>query len=182
MKLQRPRTFRGWVIAILGGTVAFCCIASLMLAGITNVGQRVGVLPTWTPTLPPTETPIPTETFTPGPTDMPDTPEPTATDRPTRTPIPTRTPRATSTPAPTRDPTVGLRGGTDSAPLFFGEGRSREVDPPWWPCLNGQVKGNDDSMIYHRAGGAFYSNTFEGVTCFNTAADAETNGYRASER
>jgi hypothetical protein len=176
--MKKPKTLRGWVFAIGAGSLALCCVFGMVVSAATNVGQRVGVLPTWTPSPIPTETPLPTATYTPGPTN---TPKPTETPRPTRTPIPTRTPRPTSVPLPTRAPGEGFRGGTDNAPIFFGEGRSTEVDPPWWPCAEGQIKGND-SGIYHEPRGTFYSRTFDGVRCFNAAADAAAAGYRASER
>jgi uncharacterized protein YraI len=59
---------------------------------------------------------------------------------------------------------------------------NKEVDPSWWPCTEGQIKGNRDSMIYHSPGGSFYAKTYEGVECFNTAGEAEVAGYRASKR
>jgi hypothetical protein len=43
------------------------------------------------------------------------------------------------------------------------------------------IKGNRDSMIYHRPGQAFYDQTRPEV-CFATPADAEAAGYRASQR
>lgn len=162
----------------IGVFALLCSCASINLA-VGNVGQRVGLMATWTPR-PPTSTPGPTDTPAPTRTPVPSkTPEPTATMRPTRTPRPTLTPAPTRTPRP---PGTGFRGGTDAAPLFFGEGRTREVDPPWWPCEEGQVKGNRDSQIYHTPGGTFYPRTFEGVQCFDTAADADAAGYRPSER
>jgi hypothetical protein len=167
------------------GIFAIICACGSINLAVGNVGQRIGVVPTWTPR-PPTATP--TITPTPGPTDTPaptNTREPTRTPRPTAVPPtvrPTRMPAPTNTPRPTRAPGEGFRGGSDANPLFFGEGRGREVDPPWYPCKEGQVKGNRDSRLYHVPSGSFYNNTYEGVDCFDTAADAAAAGYDASER
>lgn len=57
-----------------------------------------------------------------------------------------------------------------------------EVDPPWWPCDEGQIKGNRNSMKYHSPGGQFYAKTYDDVQCFNTAAEAEAAGFVASKR
>lgn len=108
-----------------------------------------------------------------------DTPKPTVREEPTRTPRPTPVPIPTSTPRP---PGTGFRGGTDAKPVYFGEGRLREVDPPWYPCKEGEIKGSQDSKIYHVPSGAFYARTFDGVQCFANAADAQAAGYRESER
>lgn len=91
-------------------------------------------------------------------------------------------PAATPVPSPL-PPTAPAAPPTPAAPAvvpgtIFGE----EVSPPWWPCQPGQLKGNDDSKIYHSPEGSFYAKTFEGVTCFNTASEAEAAGYRASKR
>jgi hypothetical protein len=50
-----------------------------------------------------------------------------------------------------------------------------------YPCAPGQIKGNRDSKIYHSPGGASYARTQENVRCFDTAADAEAEGYRAAK-
>lgn len=57
-----------------------------------------------------------------------------------------------------------------------------EVSPRWWPCDEGQIKGNRNSMIYHLPDGDFYARTFDDVACFDTTAEAEAAGFRASER
>lgn len=91
------------IVIIVGACFGLAIISSI----VTNVGQRVGVIPTWTP-VPPSSTPGPTDTpaptNTPGPTN---TPEPTATDVPTATPKPSATPVATMEP-------VTLNGSGDS--------------------------------------------------------------------
>jgi hypothetical protein len=63
-------------------------------------------------------------------------------------------------------------------PVFTGE----TVDPPWWPCAEGQIKGNRDSGKYHVPSGQFYDKTYEGVECFNTETEAEAAGYIRSQR
>lgn len=206
--IRKRRTFAGKAASIGVGVFAICCVCGALNAGVTNVGQRVGVVPTWTPTVPPTATPLPTETPTEAPTATaaPPTEAPTeapATIAPTEAPTimptvaPTVAPAATiasteapaaPTVAPTAEPPppptavpAPPSGGTDANPVFSGEGRQRAVDPPWWPCRQGQIKGNRNSMIYHPPTGRFYDNTFENVECFNTAGEAEAAGYRASE-
>ena len=176
---QPPVKKRSQFWLVLGGVVGGCIAISLMFSAVTNVGQRLGMLPTWT-AVPPSSTPGPTSTAKPT-----NTPPPTRTPRPTRAPVPTNTPAPTRTPLPTitpRPPGTGFRGGTDAKPVYFGEGRSREVDPPWWPCKENQVKGNRDSRLYHVPTGTFYNNTFEGIDCFDSAKEAEAAGYTESQR
>lgn len=82
IRKRRTCLGKGASIGIGLFVVLFACAA--MNAAVTNVGQRVGMVPTWTPSPLPTSTPLPTATSTPAPTA-----EPTA--------VPTRTPK----PAPT---------------------------------------------------------------------------------
>lgn len=173
------RSCLGKVGALAIGLFALLCMCISGHLAIGNVGQRIGIVPTWTPR-PPTSTPGPTNTAAPT-----NTAEPTLAPAPSRTPVPTATPRPTRAPAPTntpRPPGTGFRGGTDANPVYFGEGRSREVDPPWWPCAENQVKGNIDSGLYHTPTGSFYAKTFEGVRCFDTAQDAADAGFTESQR
>lgn|GEM_PF-6338389 len=54
---------------------------------------------------------------------------------------------------------------------------------PSFPCREGQIKANPKTMIYHVPTGAFYAMTRNSaVICFDTPADAEHAGYRASKR
>lgn len=79
--------------------------------------------------------------------------------------------------AATPDSSAGGGGGNENA-TFSGD----EVSPAWWPCAQGQIKGNWDSMIFHVPGGRFYARTYEEVTCFNTADEAIAAGFRPSQR
>lgn len=98
--MERVRTFwgrsRGNKIALLfGGSLVFCCICSVGLAGVRSVGQSVGLVATNT------VTPVATNTAVPSATPAPTlTPVPSAI--PTVTPEPT--PPPTSTPLPTAPP------------------------------------------------------------------------------
>jgi subtilisin family serine protease len=73
--------------------------------------EDMGIAPTPTATLLPSETPLPTETATPLPTET-TTPTETATETPTQTPTetPTETPTATPTETPTELPTETVPG------------------------------------------------------------------------
>lgn len=152
--------------------------------------RNIGILPTYTltptqtPTATATATPTPTSTSTATPTNSPtmtNTPIPTSTA--TETPIPTRTPTQVTQPAPidtseNKQPTDPPLPPTPVNPTFNGD----IVNPSWWPCEQGQIKGNTNSMIYHIPSGSFYAKTYENVQCFNTATEAEANGYRRSQR
>lgn len=84
-------------------------------------------------------------------------------------------PADSPTVAPPQPTTVPV---APAEPAFTG----KTVDPPWWPCAEGQIKGNRDSGKYHVPGGQFYDKTYEGVECFNTEAEAEAAGYVRSKR
>lgn len=135
-----------------------------------------------------TPTASPSATFTPEATRTPfqtRTPASTLTDQsvtiapsPTSSPTssPSRTPAPHSTVAPaTAAPTQAAPGGGDHTIT------NKTVDPPWWPCARGQIKGSQ-SKIYHLPTGQFYARTYDNVRCFNTAAEAQTAGFRASQR
>lgn len=155
--------------------------------------RAIGVLPTYTPlptsTATATNSPTPTQTSTSIPTVTP-TSTPTKTPAPTDTPSLSPTPKATIPPDPTNVPTpqpttMPVPTLTSPAvpptpvqPAFSGD----IVDPAWWPCQQGQIKGNIDSMIYHVPGGLYYAKTYEGVECFDTTTEAENKGYRRSKR
>lgn len=151
------------------------------------------------PTTAPSKTPAPTPvaSFTPEPTRtlMP-TPAPTATRAAnTATPgvtaaatkaataLPTRPPATfTPKPAPTAAP-LPTAVPTPSGPVYTQEGPSRRrVDPAWWPCSQGQIKGNNNSRIYHAPGMRDYAYTFSNVTCFRSEADAVNAGFRRAQR
>jgi len=148
------------------------------------------------PTIAPSKTPLPkpVASFTPVPTRAapPATatrPANTATPRATVLPtlaataIPTRPPATvTPKPAPTALPTATAIP-APAAPVFTQETASRRrVDPAWWPCAEGQVKGNRNSGIYHAPGMRDYAYTFSNVACFKNEADAVAGGYRRAQR
>lgn len=101
---------------------------------------------------------------------------PTATATPTRTPSPTRTPTPTASPTPTRTATPA-RTATPSPAATV-----RTVTEASAPCLDGQVKANRNSGIYHQPGQRDYERTTANVACFDTAAQAEAAGYRPAQR
>jgi len=72
--------------------------------------------------------------------------------------------------------------GAISQPTFYGTGLDTTVNPPWYPCQENQIKGNKNSKIYHVVNGDFYNKTFHEVVCFDTAAEAEAAGFRASKK
>lgn len=52
-----------------------------------------------------------------------------------------------------------------------------------FPCSAGQIKGNPNTMIYHRPDGAYYAMTRNStIVCFDSTAAAEHAGFRASKR
>ena len=77
---------------------------------------------------------------------------------------------------PTNAPEVA-----NGQPVFTGTSSNITVDPPWYPCQKGQIKGNNNSKIYHTPAGRSYDKTFKNVTCFNTEAEAEVAGFRAAK-
>lgn len=157
-------------------------LGAVILGMLIVVGRFGGTAPAVRPSASLVD--APTRTLRPSATPRPTrTPVPTAAERPTATELPTWTPRPTLAPLPSatpRPPGTGFRGGTDANPLFFGEDRNRTVDPPWWPCQEGQVKGNRNSLLYHVPDGRFYDKTFADVECFASGADASAAGYAAS--
>lgn len=89
-----PKKRPNFILIVLAGIVAFCVICVLG----TSVMNSMGLIPTRTPTLVPTNTIPPTETLAPLPTD---------------TPLPTNTPLPTFTPTPPPAPII-LTGSGDS--------------------------------------------------------------------
>jgi hypothetical protein len=76
------------------------------------------------------------------------------------------------------EPATTTAGSADMPPL----NDRNEVDPSWWPCHEGQIKGNRDSKKYHVPGGRFYARTYEGIDCFDTEEQARAAGYERSKR
>lgn len=160
---------------------------------------QLAIVPSATvaPTLAPSKTPLPTPvaSLTPEPTRTP-APPPTAT-RPanTATPKPSTLPTLAATAIPTRPPATFTPKPAPTiapaptaipapaAPVFTQEtGSRRRVDPAWWPCAEGQVKGNRNSGIYHAPGMRDYAYTFSNVACFKSEAEAVNAGFRRAQR
>jgi hypothetical protein len=130
-----------------------------------------------------TQVPAPTEALVPA-TESTDIP--TATYTWTPVPMPTETPTAiqTSTPVPTTTWTpTALPASSDSSPFSCKDGCAVAPDPS---CA---IKGNVNSsgeQIYHMLGGQFYDKTDikpeEGDRWFCTPSEAESAGFRASQR
>lgn len=176
---KRRLSLRTIGLIAVGVTICVC--------GVIGSRGRTTIPPTAQPSLlvapaEPSATPAPAVTR-----------EPTRTRAPTRTPAPaaaTVAPVATEAPAlPTAEPPTAepppaptaepLPAAPAVTPVFTGDGGNRSVDPPWWPCNEGQIKGNRNSDKYHVPGGNAYARTFRDVRCFDTAAEAEAAGFTA---
>lgn len=225
----RKRGCAGKVISLGVGLFAILCACTSVNLAVGNVGQRIGVVATWTPTsvppateivLIPTATAVPKPTITavptvtvpsqPTTTSAPAVPTATSATNPTTQPRPTSTPiAATSKPAPTEAPATTAPEPTPEVapteapatsmpeptieptaqPVVSDEptytevssGR-RRVDPPYWPCKEAQIKGNNKSGIFHVPTGRDYAFTFADVTCFDTADAATAAGFRQAQR
>ena len=70
---------------------------------------------------------------------------------------------------------------TKKEPVFTGSSSNQHVDPAYWPCQQGQIKGNNNSGKYHVPGGRYYAKTFKNVTCFNTEQAAQQAGFVAAK-
>jgi hypothetical protein len=112
-----------------------------------------------------------------------------ATFAPTTTaPVPTTTARATTTVAPTTTnapTTTTVRAPTTIAPATTAAPaapRATAVDVGAAPCATGQMKGNNNSGIFHAPGQRDYGKTTANVTCFDTEADAIAAGFRKALR
>ncbi len=127
--------------------IVITCMA--LLIGVTIIGSMV--IP-----IGPRIGVVPPATFDP------------ARPRPSATPFPTLTARPAGT---------GFRGGTDANPVFFGEGPGQEVDPPWFPCSEGQVKGDRDTGFYYVQTAAFYNRIILSADCFDSVEAARLVGY-----
>lgn len=128
------------------------------------VADQVVVLSGDTSGVPVVEAPALPVEAAPAPTQAPEAAPPTA--EPVAAP-----------PEPTQAPAT-----SPGEPTYTGSGSGRKVDPAWWPCQQGQVKGNLNSMIYHWPGARDYSKTFSNVQCFDTDAEAEAAGFRRAQR
>jgi micrococcal nuclease len=93
---------------------------------------------------------------------------------PTDAPAPTDMPDPATTASVAPQPAAATGGGHS----FNGD----KVDPPWWPCQQGQIKANQNSGIFHVPGGRDYAKTYQHVQCFDTTAAAAAAGYRQAKR
>lgn len=50
-----------------------------------------------------------------------------------------------------------------------------------YPCFEGQIKGNNNSGIYHMPGQQYYSATYSNVLCFDTEGEAINAGFRKAK-
>lgn len=175
-------------VALIGagtlGLLLICCVA-LLIAVPSPPRPQQGAALTTVPVVAATEataaqpTEPPVATAAVGATIEPTTTvlvKPTATlVEPIVLPKPTET---VAVPVAQPEPTAASAA---SGPSYHGSGNSQIVDPPWWPCEKGQIKGNRNSDIYHIPTGRSYAKTFKNVQCFDTAAEAEAAGYRAAK-
>lgn len=184
--IQRRQGCKGKAISIGIGLLLLLFACSVPIVILQEAGEAAGLLPTRTATPSPTATLKPTATFAQAPTA---TIEPTRTPKPISAEEPTNVPTSTNAPKPTKAvqltvsiataaplPTATTAG--SSGHTFSGD----VVDPPWWPCQQGQIKGNLNSMIYHVPGGQSYAKTYQDVQCFNTEAEAQAAGFRRAKR
>lgn len=137
------------------------------------------------PTVSPTHTPAPTKTQAPLVK-----PSSTQSVKPTAAVKPTKAVPATAIPAPevvvqptvvvnpTEPPPAPTASTGGGGPGFLGG----KVDPAWWPCTQGQIKGNLNSMIYHWPTARDYARTYANVQCFNTEDEALAAGFRRAKR
>lgn len=102
------------------------------------------------------------------------TSSPVPTASPARTPSPTRTPSPSPSPSPARTASVPPTPSPTPGP--------RAVTEASAPCLDGQIKANRNSGIYHQPGQRDYERTTANVACFDTEAEAVAAGYRRAQR
>ncbi len=57
----------------------------------------------------------------------------------------------------------------------------RRITPTSSPCIEGQIKGNLNSKIYHVPGQQYYAVTKNNVQCFDTEEQAIAAGFRRSK-
>lgn len=150
-----------------------------------------------TSTPPPSATPEPTQLPAPVATEVESVEEvPAATSIPVATlavveiepptAIPEQPTEAPTTapvaPEPTTVPPQPPPSNNNEPTFTIVSGNQKEVSPAHWPCQPEQIKGNNNSGIYHVPSGRYYARTYSDVTCFNSAAEAEANNFRASKQ
>ena len=143
----------------------------------------------------PSSTPEPTKAFVPVATEVESVEEiaPTAAPLPDATVAVVEIAQPTAIPeqpteAPTAIPiappptTAPVQPQSNEPTFTIVSGNQKEVSPDYWPCQSGQIKGNNNSGIYHVPSGKYYARTYSDVTCFNTVAEAEAGSFRASKQ
>lgn len=88
-------------------------------------------------------------------------------------------PAAQVAPTPTLGPSTPIPGVT---PSYSGKAPNLRVDPPYWPCEEGQFKGNLNSMIVHGPKQRDYSKTHKNVQCFDMLTEAKDAGFKPAKR
>jgi endonuclease YncB( thermonuclease family) len=84
---------------------------------------------------------------------------------------------------PAAPATGGLLGADDTAPpLAAAQPPTRQPTDASWPCLEGQIKANRNSGIYHVPAGQSSARTRANVECFDTEEQARTGGFRRALR
>lgn len=56
------------------------------------------------------------------------------------------------------------------------------IDPPWWPCARGEVKGLVKLRLFYPPDHPGYSRVYAGVSCFASAGAAGAAGYSEAPR
>jgi len=184
-QIARQNTLRAKAVVACVGLLALCVVCSVPVALVNGPKKPAAVVasvPSVRPTTVEQAPPMASATTKPTSVSPTDTPLPTSTPEPsTATPEPITKPTAVPTekPQPTAEPAPpqAIVATDPNAHTFNG----KTVDPPWWPCTKGQIKGSQTGK-YHVPGGQFYARTYDNVTCFNTAAEAEAAGFVASQR
>lgn len=108
---------------------------------------------------------------------------------PTPTALPTMAP-ATSEAAPpaitseAAPPAITIVAGPPAAnynPTFHNDGQLNRVSPAFWPCKSGQIKADNAALRYFTPQHALYDATFNNVTCYETAEEAQKGGFTPGE-
>jgi len=66
-------------------------------------------------------------------------------------------------------------------PTFHNDGQLNRVSPAFWPCKSGQIKADNATQIYYAPQHQLYDATFNNVTCYETAEEAQRGGFTPGE-
>lgn len=169
-----------------------------LLAVITMLGAITACADSPSTPLPPVRIIRPTVAATRTPEELPRTAitvapsatrTPKATREPTPTPMPSASPAPTSTQLTSQPIATSAANATVSKSPATGVATRRATSTPspaagadWYPCEQGQIKGNRNSAIYHVPGGDSYVKTRLNVQCFDTEALAQAAGFRRAKK